>query len=172
MILAPTAAQPQIIIVPRTRNIQPRRLHAQYLAPRQYMRRLGPDVGRPAPAPRQAAPFPGPARPTRTITNGPAASALPAPVAPPLVAPTIDSAKERERKAAAQRSAVEFLKQRAESGSVSAQYELGKRYMTGDGVDRDLGLARKWLEASAKQGDENARGKLDELSKLENPLKK
>jgi len=150
--LLPTAQAQSTIIFPR---------HAQYRAPRQYMQRLGPQYSRPAPAPRPSAATP-PAPPAG------ATAGVASPTPPPLVAaPAQDPEKAREEKEAVNRKTAEFLKQRAEAGSASAQYDLGKRYMTGDGVEKNFTEARKWLDASAKQGEENAVIKLEELTKME-----
>ncbi|MDH5171588.1 MAG: sel1 repeat family protein, partial [Gammaproteobacteria bacterium] len=44
----------------------------------------------------------------------------------------------------------------ADAGSVEAQYQLGKLYMVGRGVDKDETLARKWLDQAARSGEANA----------------
>ena len=102
-----------------------------------------------------------PATPTRGATNAP-------PVlvgAPP--APPVDPEKDRAEKEATLKRTIEFQKMRAEHGSATAQYDLGVRYMNGDGVDKDLPQARKWLEAAAKNGHTWAPKKLEELTQLE-----
>jgi len=81
--------------------------------------------------------------------------------------PIADTEKAREEKEAVARKTAEFVRQRAEGGSASAQYDLGKRYMIGDGVEKNFTKARQWLQASAKQGNEMAVAKLAELAKLE-----
>lgn len=123
-------------------------LYAQYKAPRQYMNRLSP-----APPPAQ------PARPALPAATG----ALPA-------APPADAQKVAAERAAANKRAVDFQRQRAEAGSASAQYELGRRYMIADGVETNLVEARKWLEAATKQGHEGATKRLEDLNKLEASL--
>ena len=45
-----------------------------------------------------------------------------------------------------------------------AQYALGMRYLTGNGVPQDDAQGRKWLEKSAKNGESRA---VKELAKLE-----
>jgi hypothetical protein len=45
-----------------------------------------------------------------------------------------------------------FQRENAEAGKRTAQYDLGKRYLEGDGVKRDLDLAKHWLSESAEQG--------------------
>ena len=47
-------------------------------------------------------------------------------------------------------------RQEAESGSASAQYMLGRRYLYGDGVTKDGVAARRWLEKAAVQGNRDA----------------
>jgi TPR repeat protein len=46
---------------------------------------------------------------------------------------------------------------------VGAQYLIASMYEHGDGVAQDLRLARYWYEAAARNGDEAAPGKLQEL---------
>jgi len=48
----------------------------------------------------------------------------------------------------------------AESGSLSAEIELGARYMTGDGVPRDLTAAARWYEKAAQRGEPNAQNQI------------
>jgi len=102
---------------------------------------------------------PPPAAPAR-----PASPAVAAP-APPAVVPTqpADPQKAKAEKEAAAKRVVEFQKKRAEAGSATAQYDLAMRYLNGDGVEKDLALAKKWLEAAAKNGHTLAPKKLEEL---------
>jgi len=101
-------------------------------------------ASRPAPAPARAGP------PVRGTTN-----AVPAP--PP-------SADPEKAKQETQQKAVEFEKKNAEKGAAWAQYALGLRHLTGDGVEKDEAAARKWLEAAAKNDDSRAKKKLEELN--------
>ena len=48
----------------------------------------------------------------------------------------------------------------AESGSLSAEIELGARYMTGEGVPRDLAAAAHWYEKAAQRGEPNAQNQI------------
>ncbi|WP_035358894.1 tetratricopeptide repeat protein [Edaphobacter aggregans] len=48
----------------------------------------------------------------------------------------------------------------AEHGSLSAEIELGARYMTGDGVPRDLTAAAHWYEKAAQRGEPNAQNQI------------
>jgi hypothetical protein len=49
---------------------------------------------------------------------------------------------------------------RAEKGSAQAQYDLGLRYLTGDGVETDANIAEYWLRKAAEQGHSQAKSKL------------
>ena len=120
-------------------------VEAQYLAPRQYLRRL--DQTQPQPAPNPGLP-PGP-----TVN--------PAPAVP--VAATTNSAKVKAQNDAATKRTVEFQRKRAEAGATSAQYDLGMRHLTGDGVEKNLAEARKWFNAAAKQDHVWSKKKLAEL---------
>ncbi len=125
-------------------------LHAQYLAPRQYLRRLDPNVPSPRPAPP-----PSPGLPPGPVVSPP--PALPA-------APATNTARLTPAQIEAQKRAVEFLRQRAEAGNASAQYELALRYLNGKGVEKNPAEARKWLTAAAKQDYVWAKKKLEELA--------
>lgn len=111
-----------------------------------------------------------------TTPQGPTAAPTPAPAPPPtpamavrtqalvrVVPPPVDPEKARAARDEAQRKAVEFQKKRAAEGSESAQYELGVRYLKGDGVEKDEATGRKWLAESAKNGYGPASKKLEEL---------
>ena len=73
----------------------------------------------------------------------------------------------RERSPAEQQAmmqrAVEFQKQRAAAGSDTAQYDLGVRYLKGDGVEANPEQARYWLERAATNGNSLAVKKLEEI---------
>jgi TPR repeat protein len=133
---------------------------AQYNA-RRLTRRIGPQVAQP-PAPQAqtntAAQLPAPATPTPAVTP-------PAPPPPRVVRPPIDPEEAKAAREKADKKALEFQKKRAEEGSDSAQYELGIRYLKGDGVVKDEGTARKWLAMSSKSGYGPATRKLEELDK-------
>lgn len=116
--------------------------HAQYRAPRQYMQRLNPP--------------PAQTQPAGTV----------APVPPPVPgAKPADAAQVQAEKEAVAKRTAEFLKKRAEAGSANAQFELGKRYLTGEGVETNRTEARKWFEAAAKQEHEGAIARLKQLDK-------
>ena len=61
------------------------------------------------------------------------------------------------------RNTLEFQKKRAAAGAAHAQFDLGIRYLTGDGVGKDLAVARKWLKAASENGHTQAKRKLAEL---------
>ena len=61
------------------------------------------------------------------------------------------------------RKTIEFQKKRAAEGSPSAQYELGLRYLYGDGLEKDEAAGMKLLEESAKQDYTLAKRRLEEL---------
>lgn len=64
------------------------------------------------------------------------------------------------------RKTVEFQKKRAENGSTTAQYDLGMRYLKGDGVAFDEEKGVKWLREASKNGSNTAAKKLKEIEEL------
>jgi len=138
----------------------------QYRGARSYTRRIAPQL---PPAPQRPTPPPAPAsRPAPApAPAAPARPALAIPFAPAALAAPVETEKQRADREAMVKRTVEFQKARAEAGSETAQYDLGVRYLKGDGVTKDFVLARKWLEASAKQGNTAAAKKLEELKALE-----
>ncbi len=136
---------------------------AQY-NPRRLTRRIAPQMAQTNAAPAQAAPqqAPPPAPAPAVSTNPPPRPVVHTP-------PPIDPEKAKAAREEAARKAVEFQKKRAEEGSESAQYELGVRYLKGDGVVKDEATGRKWLAQSAKNGYGPATRKLEELDKPDQP---
>jgi hypothetical protein len=118
---------------------------------RQLTRRVVPQPAN-QPPPKQPTPPPAAARPPAVVPSQPAV--VPAPV---------DPEKEKAKQAEALKKTIEFQKKRAEEGSPSAQYELGLRYLKGDGLEKDVETGRKWLEKSAEQDYSPAKKKLEEL---------
>ncbi|MGO4885074.1 MAG: trypsin-like peptidase domain-containing protein [Bryobacteraceae bacterium] len=51
---------------------------------------------------------------------------------------------------------VKDLQRAGEQGDVSAQFSLGRAYLTGEGVPKDLAEAFKWYHKAAEQGDASA----------------
>lgn len=113
------------------------------------------------PIPPRPSPAPRPVRPASPAVTP----------APPLAAPK-DPRKAAAEKDERLRKVIEFQKQRAEKGSPTSQYDLGMRYLTGDGLEPDLPLAKKWLGAAAKQGHKMAAKRLEEISVWEAEAKK
>ena len=124
-------------------------LHAQ--SARQLTRKITPPPAPPAQAGQPSAP----ARPAPPAVSASAqATAVPAPP------PPADAEKARQETV---RKTVEFQKKRAEEGSAAAQYELGLRFLKGDGVAKDAEAGRHWIERSATNGYSLAVKKLEEL---------
>ncbi len=110
-----------------------------------------------------APPASGPAT-TRAKPSAPPATvstAQPQPAVPAAVA----REKTPEEKAEALRKTIEFQKARAAEGSSSAQYDLGIRYLNGDGLEKNLELAKKWLQRAADQDNTQAKQQLQLLNK-------
>jgi len=63
-------------------------------------------------------------------------------------------------------------KKRAEEGSVISQYDLGVRYLEGDGVHQNKQKALHWLRRSAAGNYTPAKNKLAKLGESENPVEK
>ena len=137
-----------LLVVLTIQWLTPTDAFGQYKGARSYMKRLnGTPAAAPAPAPKSA-PAPisaAPAKPYHT----------------PLAA--VDPVKAQAEKEAQLQRTIEFQKKRAEEGSPTAQYDLGLRYLTGDGVDKDIETATKWLKEAAKNGNKDAEKKLAEL---------
>ena len=70
----------------------------------------------------------------------------------------------RDQYSQANQRRVKFEMQEAEKGNPSAQYMLGRRYLYGDGVTKDEKEGRRWLQASAVQGNPDAQTKLQSLA--------
>jgi TPR repeat protein len=83
--------------------------------------------------------------------------------APPRPKP--DPEKLKAEKERLNRNTVAWLKIRADDGSSSAQYSLGVRYLTGDGVEKNPELGRQLLRKAADAGEERAQRKLDQLDR-------
>ena len=94
---------------------------------------------------------------------GAAAPAAAAPKAPPTAA---QLEQQKMEQSIEEKKKLQWQMDRAEKGSDPAQYALGMRYLEGKGVEKDLKKARKWLEASAKQGNADAKKALAEHPEL------
>lgn len=69
----------------------------------------------------------------------------------------------KQRAKAAEQKAVEYHTKQAEAGNAFSQLELGKRYMDGKGVEKDVTQARRWLSAAAANGRTEAEELLKKL---------
>ena len=67
------------------------------------------------------------------------------------------------KKQAADQKVLEFQKKRAAEGFAQAQYDLGIRYLTGDGVGKDEAEGRKWIQLAADQNLLPAKKKLETM---------
>ena len=106
-------------------------------------------------------------RPQPPAAPRPAAgAAAPAAAAPktPLTAAQLEQQKMEQ--SIEEKKKLQWQTERAEKGSDPAQFALGMRYLEGKGVEKDLKKARKWLEASAKQGNAEAKKALAEHPEL------
>ena len=73
-------------------------------------------------------------------------------VAAPLPQEALHQAALRTPASATPASELEQLRQLAESGDANAQFTLGARYATGDGVPQDYATAAHWFTLAADQG--------------------
>jgi TPR repeat protein len=94
------------------------------------------------------------------------AAALAAPlVAGMAVKPAVADSAVLQRTAKVEASNVPFWQTRtlADQGDAVAQYELGRRLESGDGVPRNLESARRWYMRSALQGNSWAQNNLGRM---------
>ena len=70
--------------------------------------------------------------------------------------------RRQTEKEAQQRSEIHLLKQQAADGDISAQIELGDRYIKGNGLEQNTHLAITWYRKAAEAGSEIGRRKFDE----------
>lgn len=89
------------------------------------------------------------AAPTATAAHRGVAAAVAAPVVPV-----------RREDPGLEDRIISFQRQNAISGNRTSQYDLGMRYLKGDGLEQDLKQARHWLELSAKNGYSRAKKQL------------
>jgi TPR repeat protein len=87
----------------------------------------------------------------------------PATAVAPVAAAPVDPEVEAARKSTNAAKALAWQKEQAEAGSAYGQFQMGMHYMNGDGVTKDLGIARGWFLKSAKQGNDDAYEKLKNL---------
>ena len=77
--------------------------------------------------------------------------------------------KEAQAKAALNARTLAWLQERAANGDAGAQFRLGEKYLTGDGVDKSLLLARTWLEKALASGSDEARHTLAKMAPTNGP---
>ena len=63
------------------------------------------------------------------------------------------------------KEAVKYYRLAAEQGYDWAQYNLGNCYYDGTGVTKSVSEAIKWYKLAAEQGNEDAKAKLDKISR-------
>lgn len=103
----------------------------------------------------------GPAAARAAAAGAPPAVAPGAPTALPVVAAPVVRREDPER----EQRIINFQKQNAISGNPSSQYDLGMRYVKGDGVEQDDKQALQWLKLAADSGHGRARKELAALEK-------
>jgi len=59
---------------------------------------------------------------------------------------------------------LQHQKRLAERGYATAQYDLGRRYLRGDGVEKDATVGRQWLQKAAQNGSAEAAQLLQQLA--------
>lgn len=74
--------------------------------------------------------------------------------------------REEERRMADAPRILAYQQQQASNGYPSFQFILGKRYLTGDGVETNLALARHWLSAASTNGESQAARLLQQVTEL------
>lgn len=89
-----------------------------------------------------------------TITNYVTVSVLP---------PKVDAAKVEAESKRIKQNVLEYQLKRAKAGDPRALYDVGVRYLTGDGVEKDREKALDYLRQSAKDGELLAQRKLQDL---------
>lgn len=124
-------------------------------SPSSYTRRVSGSESGSSATPR-AQPTPAPAQ---------ANPAVPAPVA---VVP-MDPEKAKALREETDKKTFEFQYRRALAGSAGSQYDVGIRFLTGSGVQKNETNALKWLTASATNGYPLAIKKLEELKLAAKP---
>lgn len=101
----------------------------------------------------------------QTAPASPARPANPAPAATAAQTAAIQAAQNKrnaEAAVGADQRVVEFLKERVESGSAEAAFDLAKRYEEGKGVTADPKEARRLYALAAERGHEDAKTWLKE----------
>jgi hypothetical protein len=89
-----------------------------------------------------------------SLRNQPVAAAPnPIPIQPPVSIPPLEISKTSPE-------AMAELKATAQHGDPSAQYAMGAKYASGEGVPQDYSMAARWFTLAAKKGYAPAQGML------------
>jgi TPR repeat protein len=107
---------------------------------------------------RPIAPYVRPQPPVAHPAGGAAATAA----APKGPATAAELEEKQAKLSIEEKKKLQWQMDRAEKGSDTAQYTVGMRYLEGQGVEKDLKKAHKWLAESAKQGNPEAKKALAE----------
>ena len=75
----------------------------------------------------------------------------------------LEKIRDEELRIAREPAVIAWQRKQAEKGMRSSQYDLGMRYLTGNGVERDTNSARFWLKMSADQDCVEAKAALKKL---------
>lgn len=139
-----------------------------------------PAAGTPAPPATAQAPAAPPARGTSGGTTSTPPPVAPVPVAPPSGKKKGKEMSEEDRnrfnesltkadeeKREEERKEFRARLEKAETGSKTAQVDVGMKYLNGVGVEPDRAKAREWLEKAAAQKSASAFNGLGELDALE-----
>lgn len=70
-----------------------------------------------------------------------------------------------------QQRIVDFQRQKAISGNPTSQYDLGMRYLKGDGVEQDREQALRWLKMANQGGNNRAAKQLEMIAREPAPQK-
>ncbi len=80
-----------------------------------------------------------------------------------VLPPKVDAAKVEAESKRIKQNVLEYQLKRAKAGDPRALYDVGVRYLTGDGVEKDREKALDYLRQSAKDGELLAQRKLQDL---------
>ncbi len=87
---------------------------------------------------------------------------VPPPIPPEQLAAQVKSHEmaEARRKAEGSANTLKWLQEQSANGDTAAQYRLGERYLTGNGVETNRALAIQWLQKAVVGGSLEASNKL------------
>jgi len=74
------------------------------------------------------------------------------------------SKKLADEKAAAEKKALDWNQKQADAGDAYGQWRMGQRYLTGNGVDKNITKAREYFSKAADQGNPDAKKALESFS--------